>query len=495
MLNRFVIFLAIAFAGNSELHAEEFCAVPLAVGGGVSTEHWGSQTEVLTVPGFANSFIKLGRNDILTIKDGALTVFDGPPLSNWNRLMPKIIIDRQGETWAYTTIRNPALFRLTASGEFERHGFSNLSDLDALTDPDWRRTHSDRTDRRRLARDGPLFAVKSGDLYRIVGTLPTKVKMPPGWDPRMSAPIDFDGLGEFANVGGRIWFRTGSNPSWEQVARIKDLQSLYSQSPFAMFDVSFDDDSGRLLLLLEDRALVGRFDADLKKPVFDYQFSGDIVLHPASGRVLVWAREPLTQGWRDAPTRFTEEEGLWEMSPEVPTKVSGFQAKARRVSGGIPFMSFVFHEPSGLTLTSHSHGFAAYDGINLFDLPELQTRQRGVDDTRRLRKIGNSYFAKSHETLVKIQPDLSVLEIVLPEPVERLWDIVFSDALGSYFLFSSGWENTYSTKDFVTFSAVRNAPLGIRSLSGDVASANGLLGNSDSDTFLIQFCGEPADQK
>jgi hypothetical protein len=495
MLNRFVIFLAISCVGNSPLHAEEFCAAPLAVSSEVSTENWGSQTEVLTVPEFANSFIKLGRNEILTIKDGALTVFDGPPLSNWNRLMPNIIIDRQGETWAYTTIREPALFRLTAGGEFERHGFSNLADLDGLADPDWRRTHFDRTDRRRLARDGPLFAVYSGDLYRIVGTQPTKVKMPPGWDPRMSAPIDFDGLGELANVGGRVWFRTGSNASWEQVARIKDLLSLYSQSPFSIFDVLFDEDSGRLLLLLEDRALVGRFDADLKKPIFDYQFSGDIVLHPASGKVLVWAGEPLTQGWRDAPTMFTEEEGLWEMSPEVPKKVSGFQAKARRISTNIPYMSFVFHEPSELTLTSHSSGFAAYDGENMVDLPELQTRQRAADDSRRVRRIGNSYFAMNHETLAKIQPDLTVSEIVLPETVEQLWDVVFSDALGSYFLFSSAWENTYSTKDFVAFSAVRNAPLGVRSLSGDVASANGLFGNSDSDAFLIQFCGEPADQK
>jgi hypothetical protein len=80
----------------------------------------------------------------------------------------------------------------------------------------------------------------------------------------MSAPIDFDGLGEFANVRGRIWFRTGSNAPWEQVARIKDLLSLYIQSPFEIFDILFDEDSGRLLLLLEDRVLVGSFDADLK---------------------------------------------------------------------------------------------------------------------------------------------------------------------------------------------------------------------------------------
>jgi hypothetical protein len=100
MLNRFPIFLGIAFAWNSAAHAEEFCSVPLAISNSVSKEHWGSQTEVLTVPGFANSFIKLGGNEILTIKGRALTVFEGPPLSNWNRLMPRIIIDRQGETWA-----------------------------------------------------------------------------------------------------------------------------------------------------------------------------------------------------------------------------------------------------------------------------------------------------------------------------------------------------------------------------------------------------------
>ncbi len=315
MLNRFLIFLSVAFAWNSVLHAEEFCAVPLAVSNSVSMEHWGSQTEVLTVPGFANSFIKLGRNEILTVEDRALIEFEGPPLSNWNRLMPNTIIDRQGETWAYTTIREPALFRLTADGEFERHGLSNLSDLDGLADPDWRRAHSDRTDRWRLDRNGPIFVSKSGELYKVAGTLATKVRPPPGWDPRMPVPIDIKGLGDFAHVEGRIWYRKDPESSWQQVARIKDLLSLYSQSPFSIFDVLFNEDTGRLLLLLEDRAIVGRFDTNLPHPVFDYQFSGGIVLDQASGKVLVWAGEPLTQSRRDKPKLIKESEGLWEMSP------------------------------------------------------------------------------------------------------------------------------------------------------------------------------------
>lgn len=493
MLNRFSIFLATAFAWNSALHAEEFCAVPLAVSNSVSHEHWGSQTEVLTVPGFASSFIKLGRNEILTIKDRALTGFEGPPLSNWNRLMPNIIIDRQGETWAYTTIREPALFRLTENGEFERHGLSSLSDLDGLADPDWRRTHSDRTDRRRLDRDGPIFAIKSGKLYRVVGTLPTKVQMPPGWDPRMPVPIDINGLGEFAHVDGRIWYRTGSESSWQQVARIKDLLSLYSQSPFSIFDVLFIEDTGRLLLLLEDRALVGRFDTDLQHPIFEYQFSGDIVLDQASGKVLVWAGEALTQSRVDEPKLIAESEGLWEMTPGTPTRVAGFQALARRTSSGVPYMSFVFHEPSGLTLTSHSNGFAAYDGESLINLSEWREGRPSATSNLRLTKIGNFYFAKDHQTLLKIESDLSASEVVLPETVERLWDVVFSEALGSYFLFSSAWENTYSTKDFIAFSIVRDAPMGVRSLSGDVASAHGLFGNSDGDAFVVQLCGETAD--
>lgn len=492
MLNRIPIFLAVAVAYNSALHAEEFCAVPLAVSNSVSKEHWGSQTEVLTVPGYANSFIKLGRNEILTIKDWTLTVFEGPPLSNWNRLMPNIIIDRQGETWAYTSIREPALFRLTADGQFQRHGLSNLSDQDGLADPDWRRTHFDRTDRRRLDRDGPIFAVKSGELYRVVGTLATKVQTPPGWDPRMSVPIDIDGLGDFAHVDGRIWFRTGSESSWRQVARVKDLLSLYSQSPFSIFDVLFNKDTGRLLLLLEDRALVGRFDTDLQYPVFDYQFSGDIVPDQASGKVLVWAGEPLTQSRRDNPKLIKESEGLWEMTPGTPVRVAGFQALARTTSGGIPYMSFVSHEPSGLTLTSHSSGFAAYDGERLTDLSEWWEGQPAATGNLRLRKVGNAYFAKDHQTLLKIESDLSAAEVVLPEAVEWLWDVVFSDALDSYFLFSSAWENTYSTKDFITFSIVRDAPMGVGSLAGDVASAHGLFGNSDSDAFLIRFCAETA---
>ena len=488
MHNRIPFFLAAAFAFSGTLHAEEFCAVPLAVSNSVSKEHWGSRTEVLTVPGFTNPFIKLGRNQILTIKDAALTEFEGPPLSNWNRLMPKIIIDRQGETWAYTTIREPALFRLTANGEFERHGLSSLSDLDGLADPDWRRTHSDRTDRRRLDRDGPIFAVKSGELYKVVGTIPTKVQTPPGWDPRMPVPIDINGLGDFAHVDGRIWYRTGSESSWQQVARIKDLLSLYSQSPFSIFDVFFIEDTGRLLLLLEDRALVGRFDTDLQHPIFDYQFSGDIVLDQASGKVLVWAGEPLTQSRTDSPKLIKESEGLWEMTPGTPSRVAGFQALARTTSGGVPFMSFVSHEPSGLTVTSHSNGFAAYDGEGLIDLPEWREGQPATNGNLRITKIGNSYFAKDHQSLLKIESDLSVAQVVLPETVEWLWDVVFSEALDSYFLFSSAWENTYSTKDFITFTIVRDAPMGVRSLSGDVASAHGLFGNSDSDAFLVQFC-------
>lgn len=490
MLNRIPIFLAVAFASSSALHGEEFCAVPLAVSDSVSKEHWGSQTEVLTVPGFANSFIKLGRSEILTVKDRALTKFEGPPLSNWDRLMPNIIIDRQGETWAYTTIREPALFRLTANGEFERHGLSSLSDLDGLADPDWRRTHSDRTDRRRLDRDGPIFAVKSGELYRIVGTLATKVQTPPDWEPRMSVPIDVDGLGDLAHVEGRIWYRKGSESSWQQVARIKDLLSLYSQSPFSIFDVLFIEDTGRLLLLLEDRAIVGRFDTNLQYPVFDYQFSGDIVLDQASGKVLVWAGDPLTRSRRDEPKLITESEGLWEMTPGTPKRVAGFQALARTTSSGVPYMSFVFHEPSGLTLTSHSYGFAAYNGESLIDLSEWREGQPATNGNLRITKIGNSYFAKDHQTLLKIESDLSAAEVVLPETVDGLWDVVFSEALDSYFLFSSAWENTYSTKDFITFTIVRDAPMGVRSLSGDVASAHGLFGNSDRDAFVVQFCEE-----
>jgi len=415
MLNRFPIFLAIAFAWNGALRAEEFCAVPLSVSNSVSKDYWGSQTEVLKVPGFANSFIKLGRNKILTINDRTLTEFKEPPLSNWNRLIPNIIVDQEGETWAYTTIREPALFRLTANGEFERHGLSNLSDLDGLADPDWRRTHSDRTDRRRLDRDGPIFALKSGELFRIVGTLATKVQTPPGWDVRMPVPINIDGLGDFSHVGGRIWYRTGSESSWQQIARIKDLLSLYSQSPFSIFDVIFIEDTGRLLLLLEDRALVGRFDTDLQLPVFDYQFSGDIVLDQASGKVLVWAGEPLTQIRADEPKRITESEGLWEMTPETPTRVSGFQALARKTSGGVPYTSFVFHKPSGFTLTSHSYGFAAYDGESLIDLFEWREDQHAATGNPRLRKIGNAYFTKDHQTLLKIEKDLSAAEVVLPE--------------------------------------------------------------------------------
>lgn len=495
MLNRFLIFLTTAFVWNGALHAEEFCVVPLAVNNSVSKEYWGPHTKVLTVPGFANPFIELGRNKILTIKDRALTEFEGPPLSNWNRLMPNIIIDQQGETWAYTTIREPALFRLTANGEFERHGVSNLSDLDGLSDPDWRRSHSDRRDRRWLDRDGPIFAWKSGELYKVVGTQAKKVQTPPGWKQGMSVPIDINGLGEFTHVSGKIWFRTGSERSWQHVARIKDLLSLYSQSPFSIFDVIFDEDTGRLLLLLEDRALVGRFDADLQQPIFDYQFSGDIVLDQASGKVLVWAGEPLTQSRVDEPKLITENEGLWEMTPGTPDRVAGFQALARRIGGGIPYMSFVFHEPSGLTLTSHSHGFAAYDGESLIDLPEWREGQSAAGNGLRLIKNGNSYFAKDHQTLLKIEPDLSAAEVVLPETVERLWDVVFSEALDSYFLFSSTWENTYSTKDFITFSVVRGAPAGVRSLSGNVSSENGLFGNSNSDAFLVQFCEEATDQK
>lgn len=494
-LNRFLIFLAISFAWNSALRAEEFCAVPLAVSNLVSKENWGSQTEVLIVPEFANSFIKLGRNKILTLKDRTLTEFKGPPLSSWNRLMPNIIIDQQGETWAYTTIREPALFRLTADGEFERHGLSNISDLDGLSDPDWRREHSDRTDRRRLDRDGPIFAVKSGELYRISGTLATKVQTPPGWASRMSVPIDIDGLGDFAPVDGRIWFRNDSKSSWRQVARIKDLLSLYSQSPFSIFDVVFIEDTGRVLLLLEDRALVGHFDTDLQYPIFDYQFSGDTVLDQASGKVLVWAGEPLTQSRVGAPKLIIESEGLWEMSPGTPTRVAGFQALARRTFGEVPYMSFVFHEPSGLTLTSHSNGFAAYDGESLIDLSEWREGRPSATGNLRLTKIGNAYFAKDHQTLLKIESDLSAAEVVLPETVEWLWDVVFSEVLGSYFLFSPAWENTYSTKDFIAFSIVKDAPVGIRSLSGDVASAHGLFGHSDRDAFVVQFCEEAADPK
>ncbi|UWQ29622.1 hypothetical protein [Leisingera sp. M523] len=54
-------------------------------------------------------------------------------------------------------------------------------------------------------------------------------------------------------------------------------------------------------MMLENRVMVGWFDKDDAPPALDYQFAGDAVLHPPSGKILLWPGEPLTSKWIEQP--------------------------------------------------------------------------------------------------------------------------------------------------------------------------------------------------
>ncbi len=405
-------------------------------------------------------------------------------MSSWNRRFPTIISQNDDTIWAYTNVR-PALFQLDAeTGAFVRHLISDTPGLRGFSHPDWRREHEDRTINRRNRGDGPIYAYVGDKLFKIVAGELEEATVPPTWSAGDSVPIDFPGVGVFAHVKGQIWFRRNDAQEWHMIASIKDLLSLYSQSPFSIFQVRYEEETDNIWIMLEDRVMVGRLDQDSVAPVLDYQFAGDVVLHPPSGKVLAWAGEALTDQRNASPRQISGSAGLWEMSAGAPTRVPGFQAQPRLVNT-VPLLSTLFHDPTQTTIVSHAGGFAAFDGETLRDIAELTPEG---DRKPFLRKVAGRYFMRSWDSLAEITDDLDLRSISLPQSVEQRVELSFSPKLETFFLQSAGWETVYTSTDLVSFHEVQGDGTTIIGVIGEMPGEAAMLANSKHQVLLIQYC-------
>ncbi len=483
-----IFAVSLAVCAVSPAMAQQLCLKPLPVDRSVEVSEFGlpSMSKLLNAPGFDQPFLDfgMGSDTILTVADGKLRDFTEAPMSSWNRLFPTIISQNGDTTWAYTNVR-PALFLLDPETRtFVRHPISDTPGLRGFSHPDWRREHEDRTIDRRNQGDGPIYAYVGDKLFKIVAGELEEATVPPTWTASDSVPIDFPGVGVFAHVKGQIWFRRSDAREWDKIASIRDLRSLYAQSPFSIFQAHYDEKTGEIWVMLEDRVMVGRFDQDDTAPVLDYQFAGDVVLHPPSGKILVWSGEPLTSKWFEQPKPYQGGPGLWEMSPGAPKRVPGFQAQPR-LSGTVPLPSTSFHAPSQTTIVSHADGFAAFDGEVLRDLVELAPEG---DRKLFLRKVAGRNFMSSWDWLAEITDDLDLRPIPLPQPVEQRVELLFSPKLKTFILHSAGWETVFTSTDLVTFHEVQGDAAMIIGVIGEMPGEAAVLAKSKHQVFLIQYC-------
>ncbi|WP_411352715.1 hypothetical protein PNH50_07525 [Leisingera aquaemixtae] len=332
--------------------------------------------------------------------------------------------------------------------------------------------------------DGPIYAYVGEKLFRITAGNLEEAVVPPTWSAGDCVPIDFPGVGVFAHVKGQIWFRREDSREWHGIAHIKDILSLYSQSPFSIFQVQYNEKTEDIWLMLEDRVMVGRFDQDDEAPAFDYQLAGDVVLHPPTGKILVWSGDALTDQENDTPRPIYSKAGLWEMTANTPTRVPGFQALPR-LSGTVPLLSTIFHAPSQATIVSHFDGFAVFDGETLQNLPQFSSEG---DRKPFLRKIGGRHILSSWDWLAEITNDLDVRPIPLPQTAKQRVELSYSSKLETFFLHSAGWKTVFASPDLVSFQQVHGDGEPIISVIGEMPGENAVLANSKHKVLLIKHC-------
>ncbi|WP_167624002.1 hypothetical protein [Paracoccus sp. AK26] len=480
--------LTFMICGAISAEADEFCSKPLPLAEGVQPAlgQLAITSELITFPGLDTPMINLGAKTILTVEDGQLVPFNDPPLDLWNRLMPVLVRWTDGEIWAYSRVK-AALYRFAPdTGGFVRLPLDQVEGLRGFSASGTKRRHEDR--RRDHSNDGvpPLYALAGTGLLEITQDGVVPLMMPRDWKPGSWTPVTIENIGMFLPAGGEIWFRRDTGTKWRRIARLADVQSLYIQSPFEMFQVH-QSASGDLWVMLEDRVLVGRIENDQDATVLDYQLSGEIIIHEPSGQVLVFPNEPLASNGREQPPLVSAEDALYEAHPGNPKIVPGVQIAQQR-SGSVPLNSAIFHAPSGLTLIAHEHGVAGYDGKSLRDLPML-----APDDgiKRVLRSIGGRYVVDElGGGLAEISADLQLRPIQMPEDRNSLIDLDYSALLGHFILRSSSWQRMYTSPDLVEFSAVTGNYEAIVGLAGDLPEQGAVLVNSANSAYLIRGCDD-----
>ena len=468
--------------------AKDFCSEPLTIADGVESPKVGFSTfgELITVPGLEKPMIDIGARQILTIEDGVLTPFQGPPLDQWNRLMPVVVRWPDGEVWAYTRV-HPALYRLDRDGgAFKQVDLDALDDITGFSASEGLRQHEDRRRDRSHDRRPPLFAFVGSRKERLaevtrdaVRTLP----LPRDWGPGGRSPIVSDELGMFLPAGGAIWFQSITGGDWRKIANLAEVRSLYSQSPFSMFQVQRSD-IGDFWILLEDRVLAGRMEDPSEAPVLAYQIAGKIIIHEPDEQVLIFPDEPLRRNGRERPRLISKDDALYELDPTGPKGVPGDRIVLQR-SGKIPFHSFVFHEPSGATLIAHSNGVAAYDGTSVRDLPAMATEG---DHLQILRKIGDRYLLDIIGSgFSEIANDFSLRPIQLPE-TGRSVTVDHSPKIGRFLVHSRNWKRIYTSEDLIDFTPVAGEYDAIIDVVGDLPGSDGVMTIGVDSAYTIRPC-------
>lgn len=474
-----------------QVQAEEFCSkyLPLAKDVEAKQQSLSIFGRLIAFPGLKKPMIDIGAKTILTIEDGTLVPFDDPPLDLWNRLLPVLVRWPDGEIWAYSRVR-PGLYRFdVAAGAFIPLLIETTFSLRAFAASGTLRRHEDRRQVRSNDGNPPLYAFTGLSRDRLVeltreGVSPVSLPETPGaagW-----TPITSKDIGTFLPVKNEIWFRHMDGAKWHRIAQVREVRSLYKQSPFSMFQVHVSE-TGALWVMLEDRVLVGRLDDPSGWPKLNYQLAGDIFIHEPTGQVLVFANDPLSLDGREKPPLAKTEDALYEARPVSPMIVPGFRTTQQN-AGSVPLKSALYHEPSGLTLIAHAKGIAGFNGKMLQNLPGLASDS---GETRVLRKVGDRYLIDvMGGGIAEIRENLSLRPINLPEEETGLMNINFSPLLSRFIRQSSSWKRLYTSSDLVDFAPVSGEYEPIRALVGDLPEQSAFLANSAESGYLIQRCSD-----
>ncbi len=476
---------AVALLASSQgAVANEACISPVAMSPDITLPNAGiaRTSEVQVIEGYDSPFIKTGGAPILTIANRKLLVFDEPPLDQWNRLPPQVVRSSDGVTFAYSMVK-PALYRLDKGArQFIREPVSDTPGLVRFAHSGWRRQHGDRTSI--TGRNGPIFAETEDGLAMFNDGILEKFSLPSDWRRSGAVPVHVPNVGWFLPVNGTVYFRRFDQAEWQIVSKIRDLRSVYGESPFDILQVRYQADTGIIWLMLFDRVMVGSFRPEDAFPKFDYQFSGNVVVHQPTGQVLVWSGEPRTQDNFDQPKKYPGAPGLWEMTPGSPTTVGGFAAKPR-MAGRANVSPSTFHRGSGFTIIGHEDGFASFDGSRLHNLPQL-----GSKAARKafLYQVNDRTIVKAYGWLAEVMDNLDVRPISLPVEQPGSIGLTYSPGLGRYFLRCDNCSSVYVSDDLITFQPVKGTSDPIVALPGDMPNGKAMIALSKRHAYLIEHC-------
>lgn len=481
-----ITFLAAGalMASSQGAVASEFCISPVATSLTLLLPDTGiaRTSKVQVIEGYERPFIETFGAPILTIANRKLLVFDEPPLDRWNRLPPQVVTSSDGVTFAYSMVK-PALYRLDkGAGQFIREPVSDTPGLVRFAHSGWRRQHGDRTST--TGRDGPIFAETEDGLAMFNDDMLEKFSLPSDWRRSGSVPVHVPNVGWFLPVNGTVHFRRFDQTEWHVVSKIRDLRSLYGESPFDIFQVRYQADTSMIWLMLFDRVMVGSFRPEDAFPKFEYQFSGKVVIHQPTGQILVWSGEPRTRDNFERPKKYPGEPGLWEMTPGSPTPVRGFAVKPR-MAGRATISPSTFHRGSGFTIIGHEYGFASFDGSHLRDLPHLGSK---AAHKAFLFRVGDRTIVKAYGWLAEVMDNLEVRSISLPIDQPGSFRLAYSPGLGRYFLTCDNCESVYVSDDLITFQPVKGTSDRIVALPGDMPNGKAMIALSKKQAYLIERC-------